>query len=679
MNYFHDLLFSPLIVSPPRYLTFTSTAAEPDKHSDHRIISSDPLGNPDNQVGLALPNDDALSGGSFRSPHFLEPNVHSDLDSRRLRSIFPYPFSRSKNRTYSFRWTPWDHWFYVKTTPIPPPKTTTSTSSQEVAYPSWIASFQAFAMHLWSPIKAFFAWFHKTISGPTKAVLWKIYEAGRDYCGGFCYTVEFIVAWRPMFLYILWLLPTAFLWLFLVHFWNNYCFAFGKAMGQLFLFAAGKRDWADVRRATGEKIFRPRWTGPGGHTPFSHDFITTDIKGRGQNQLPKDLLISVTINGYEEIARLRHSGLKTSKPSARGFTAKCDSTVAFSSKKLRDRLETSGFKIHLCAVALCPLAAANPLNAVHATKYASVPREIELEVKDLSQLDPFFRMLNMCTCCFGSVLYWFCRKSTYGCRAAFRCCRLYCCYSKRQVDPEDSQSEVEEGDQCQAESVALKFPSFTQSLVCTPCLSPSVGEPQSLLDIDEPVSNLTELTREGGSFVFRCCLAHCNEYQMSKTKRGCATQGCNRAGALVDGIRLCPTHTSEALIRRYDSQKPDDRDKPGSTDTLNDHTRVVDLIRKAMDQLDKTSGLTTKNTPNDIPGKDIDPRDPPARKSSWSKTLPKRHKNRAPPLATELANEENEAPPLMDLPQIQPRDDSLLAEYLAPISEGAPEYDALIS
>ena len=154
----------------------------------------------------------------------------------------------------------------------------------------------------------------------------------------------------------------------------------------------------------------------------------------------------------------------------------------------------------------------------------------------------------MCTCCFGSILYWFCRKSTYGCRATFRCCRLHCCHSKRQVDPEDSQSDVEDGDQCQAECVALKFPSFTQSLVCTPCLSPSVGEPQSLLDIDEPVSNLSELTREGGSFVFRCCLTHCNEYQMSKAKRGCANQNCNRAGTLVDGIRLCPTHASEALI-----------------------------------------------------------------------------------------------------------------------------------
>ena len=81
-------------------------------------------------------------------------------------------------------------------------------------------------------------------------------------------------------------------------------------------------------------------------------------------------------------------------------------------------------------------------------------------------------------------------------------------------------------------------------------------EPQLIL-ADEPVSNLSELTREGGSFVLRCCLAHCNEYQLSKSKRGCAIQDCNRAGTLVDGIRLCPTHASEALIRRYDSQKTD--------------------------------------------------------------------------------------------------------------------------
>ena len=121
--------------------------------------------------------------------------------------------------------------------------------------------------------------------------------------------------------------------------------------------------------------------------------------------------------------------------------------VSYSSKKLRDIITTAGFKLHLCSGSPCPLAAANLVNALHVNKYATVPQEIELEVKDLSQLDPFFHFLNMCTCCFGSVLYWFCRKSTYGCCAAFRCCSLHFCHSKRQVNPDDSPSDVEEGDQ----------------------------------------------------------------------------------------------------------------------------------------------------------------------------------------------------------------------------------------
>ena len=62
-----------------------------------------------------------------------------------------------------------------------------------------------------------------------------------------------------MLFYVLWLLPSAFFWLFLVHLWNNYLFAIGKAVWQLSLFAAGKREWADVRRAAGEKIFLPAW------------------------------------------------------------------------------------------------------------------------------------------------------------------------------------------------------------------------------------------------------------------------------------------------------------------------------------------------------------------------------------------------------------------------------------
>ena len=111
-------------------------------------------------------------------------------------------------------------------------------------------------------------------------------------------------------------------------------FSQSEKLCQLSLFAAGRREWADVRRATGEKIFRPAWTGPRGHTPYSQDYITNDVKGRGKHQLPKDLLISVEIDGYEEIARIRHTGFKTAKPAARGFTAKCESIVSCSNTKL---------------------------------------------------------------------------------------------------------------------------------------------------------------------------------------------------------------------------------------------------------------------------------------------------------------------------------------------------------
>ena len=190
----------------------------------------------------------------------------------------------------------------------------------------------------------------------------------------------------------------------------------------------------------------------------------------------------------------------------------------------------------------------------------------------------------MCTCCAGSLLFWFCRKSTYGCRAAFRCCSLHFCHSKRPAPSDDSQSDVEEGDQCQAESIAVKFPSLTQSLVCTPCHAPSVGEPQSLLDIDEQVSNLSDLAREGGSFVFRCCAVHRNEYLLSRSKRACAIQDCNRAGTLTPlGIRVCPTHASEALIMRHDTDKQESQDKSSKTTGFN--SRLIDMLEK----IDKTS------------------------------------------------------------------------------------------
>ena len=128
------------------------------------------------------------------------------------------------------------------------------------------------------------------------------------------------------------------------------------------------------------------------------------------------------------------------------------------------------------------------------------------------------------------------------------------CRFRRPASAEDSLSETEEGDQCQAENIALKYPAFTQSLAITSCTLPSVGEPLCILDIDEPVSKLSDLSLEGGRLVFRCCGAHRNEYLLGMSKRACAIQDCNRAGTLTPGgIRLCSTHASEALIKRYDT------------------------------------------------------------------------------------------------------------------------------
>ena len=94
-------------------------------------------------------------------------------------------------------------------------------------------------------------------------------------------------------------------------------------------------------------------------------------------------------------------GMKTSKPAVRGFTANCEQVISCSNKKLKEHINNAGIKFHLCSSLPCAVVGAQLANDLHVTKYATVPQDVDLNVTDLSQLDPFFRCLNMCTCCFG--------------------------------------------------------------------------------------------------------------------------------------------------------------------------------------------------------------------------------------------------------------------------------------
>ena len=95
-----------------------------------------------------------------------------------------------------------------------------------------------------------------------------------------------------------------------------------------------------------------------------------------------------------------------------------------------------------------------------------------------------------------------------------------------------------------------------------------------------------------------------------------------------------------------------------------------------LNQLDKTPGLNTKSAPDPIPGKVVDLHEAPAAKPTRNKTPPKKHRKRVAPSAEAFANHEEEESPIRGSSHFHSRDDSLLAEYLAPISEGIPAYDA---
>ena len=59
-------------------------------------------------------------------------------------------------------------------------------------------------------------------------------------------------------------------------------------------FSSGEVTAHDVRLAAGDPQAQPlHWRGPGGKEPFSAAYIASDVKGRGENRLPNDVLVKV--------------------------------------------------------------------------------------------------------------------------------------------------------------------------------------------------------------------------------------------------------------------------------------------------------------------------------------------------------------------------------------------------
>ena len=159
-SYVYQLLFAYPVVIPRKTVqisqlsgnhTFPRPAPDDCKYLDFRKFRIfDASQSKTENVSESIPSDrdlfSEMNRGPVRSPHFLEPGMRSKLEGRRLDNVFPYPIKNSNASTAPrFRWTPWDHLFWVVLLLAP-----SSSSTEEIGFPSWTSAFHAFALHLWS-------------------------------------------------------------------------------------------------------------------------------------------------------------------------------------------------------------------------------------------------------------------------------------------------------------------------------------------------------------------------------------------------------------------------------------------------------------------------------------------------------------------------------------------------
>jgi hypothetical protein len=73
-----------------------------------------------------------------------------------------------------------------------------------------------------------------------------------------------------------------------------------------FQYLRGDASWAAVREARGAGHALIAWVGPKGQEPWTSEYVKTFVRGRGEQRLPLDLLISDDIS----MARLRHGAIR---------------------------------------------------------------------------------------------------------------------------------------------------------------------------------------------------------------------------------------------------------------------------------------------------------------------------------------------------------------------------------
>ncbi|CAE7766394.1 rnf213a [Symbiodinium sp. CCMP2592] len=157
-------------------------------------------------------------------------------------------------------------------------------------------------------------------------------------------------------------------------------------IGALLQYVAGRGTWEAVLRGHGENPYHVRWTGPQGEHPWSVTYVQDQVRGRGEQQLPYDLLVTDGV----AVARLRHGAVR-GRTNRHGFLCRCDSVHGASHRYWRRCLERAQCVVHLCSVEPCTSPEAAEL---HITASSVVPQSVDVDLNELSGRGPMCRALN---------------------------------------------------------------------------------------------------------------------------------------------------------------------------------------------------------------------------------------------------------------------------------------------
>ena len=153
-------------------------------------------------------------------------------------------------------------------------------------------------------------------------MLLQVAENGISYCGTLCASIGLAARWSY------WLL-TGMVLVFLLQLlvWTSTWVIHPTWIHSraLWRYCQGTGTWSDVTRLQGQRPFIPVWKGPGTGTPWSALYIQREVRGRGPNQKPFDLLVA----DGAAVTRLRHGTIR-GRTNRHGFLCQCEEVRASS-------------------------------------------------------------------------------------------------------------------------------------------------------------------------------------------------------------------------------------------------------------------------------------------------------------------------------------------------------------